>query len=110
MNLLEMAIKAKEIILLIDKYDDIARQIISAMLFLFPENIQPVIKKILAVETATLSCIIAAIAEAEKSKKPGAEKKEIAVKEVIAKSPEKDKEKAGSLIETGLEFIKIFKK
>jgi len=109
-DFLETIAKAKKIIILIDKYDDIARQIISAMLFLFPENIQPVIKKILAVESATLNCLIAAIAEAEKSKKAGAEKKEIAVKEIIAKSPEKDKEKAGSLIETGLEFIKLFKK
>lgn len=110
MNFFEMAVKAKEIILLIDKYDDAARQIISAMLFLFPAEIQPIIKKILEVETATLSCLIAAIGEAEKSKKAGAEKKEIAVKEVISKSPVRDKEKAGSLIETGLEFIKLFKK
>jgi hypothetical protein len=109
-NFLEMTAKAKKIILLIDKYDDIARQIISAMLFLFPAEIQPIIKKILSVETATLSCLIAAIVEAEKSQKAGAEKKEIAVKEIIAKSSVKDKEKAGSLIETGMEFIKLFKK
>ena len=108
MNFLEIVSKAKNLILLIDKHDDTARQIITAMLFFFPENTQTIIKKILSIETSVLLFLVEAIGEAEKTELKGAEKKDIVTKKIKDKKPEVETSNISDLIETGVDFIKSF--
>lgn len=110
MTFLEVVKKAKELIKLIDKYDDVAKQVITAMLFLFPADTQAVIKKILSIETSILLFLVNAIGEAEATKLAGAEKKEIVTKKILDAKIVKEPVRISDLIETSVTFVKTFVK
>lgn len=100
--------KAKDLILLIDKYDDIAKQIILAMLVFFPKETQTIIKKIISTETSILLFLVNAISEVETRKVKGSVKKDLVVKKITKAKIVKDPSVIGDLIETGLSFVKSF--